>query len=148
MNVMIAMAVICFVLALGCLVWAAADQRKLWWKMDAWRYSDPEANEPSDTALTTTRIALFFLAIGLAGAGVFFLHDQAKLESHAEVRPDYPIFSTTPPPDPSKAKTYSRAEVRQMAEAIAAELGGKLSMDVKSIITAKSDDNLRYKNPE
>ncbi|WP_405890597.1 hypothetical protein OG427_23815 [Streptomyces sp. NBC_00133] len=39
-----------------------ADQRKLYWKLSSWRYRNPEANEPSDTAYTIGRVVVFAAA--------------------------------------------------------------------------------------
>ncbi|WUH97929.1 hypothetical protein OHR68_31135 [Spirillospora sp. NBC_00431] len=48
---------------------ACRNQRKLWWRTQAWRYRDPRANEPSDAALAAGRvIKLVTAGILVAGA--------------------------------------------------------------------------------
>ncbi|MEU2430516.1 hypothetical protein ABZ611_13590 [Streptomyces sp. NPDC007861] len=51
-----------FFVVLGCV-----DQRRLYWRFTAWRYRNPEANEPSDAAYNRGRI----LAFVIAGAMLF-----------------------------------------------------------------------------
>jgi hypothetical protein len=46
-----------------------ADQRKLYWRLSSWRYRNPEANEPSDTAYTIGRVVVFAAAGTRASQG-------------------------------------------------------------------------------
>ncbi|MFG2087459.1 MULTISPECIES: hypothetical protein [unclassified Spirillospora] len=63
------------------------DQQKVWWKTTAWRYRNPEANEPSDTALGMQRVAFFVIAIMFLGiAGIVKAADNANDYSTARVR--------------------------------------------------------------
>lgn len=53
-------------LVLGCM-----NQRTLYWKLTAWQYRNPEANEPSDAALALNRFGLIVSAVLMfAGAGI------------------------------------------------------------------------------
>ncbi|MET9620799.1 MULTISPECIES: hypothetical protein [unclassified Streptomyces] len=56
-----------FVLAAVFVVLGCVDQRRLYWRLSAWRYRDPAANEPSDAANRVGR----FAALLLAGVWVF-----------------------------------------------------------------------------
>ena len=38
-------------------LWNVLSPRSVWASLSAWRYRDPEANEPSDAAFTVSRIA-------------------------------------------------------------------------------------------
>jgi hypothetical protein len=46
-----------------------ADQRKLYWRLTAWRYRHPEANEPSDSAYAWQRAIIFVAAALMAFQG-------------------------------------------------------------------------------
>ncbi|MFK4066815.1 hypothetical protein [Streptomyces sp. NPDC029674] len=46
-----------------------ADQRKMWWRFRARWYRNPEANEPSDAAMTGMRVLFFVGAALLVFAG-------------------------------------------------------------------------------
>ena len=57
------------VLAAVLLIAACMNQRKLWWSTRAWRYKDPDAFEPTKTALIVGRVAkLVAAAVLVAGA--------------------------------------------------------------------------------
>ncbi|MEU4046580.1 hypothetical protein ACK389_28950 [Streptomyces antibioticus] len=49
----------------------AADQRALWWRFQARRFRDPEANEPSDAAYPSQRVVAFACAAFLVGLAVW-----------------------------------------------------------------------------
>ena len=73
------MAVVMFVL--GCM-----DQRSLYWKMSAWQFRDPQANEPSDAALGVRRASLFISAVVLlVTAGVIKSADSTQDYSTSQV---------------------------------------------------------------
>jgi hypothetical protein len=61
--------IIFIIMALGCVALGLADQRKLWWRFRARRYRNPEANEPSDAALTGQRVVYFVGAALLVFSG-------------------------------------------------------------------------------
>ncbi|TDC77228.1 hypothetical protein [Actinomadura sp. 7K507] len=58
------------VLAAVLLVAACMNQRKLWWSTRAWRYQDPDAFEPTKTALIVGRVAKLVAAAVLVGGAV------------------------------------------------------------------------------
>ena len=60
------------VLAIAFVLWACANQRRLWWSTHAWRYRSPEASEPSDRALRVARLTKLVLAALLVG-GAFLV---------------------------------------------------------------------------
>lgn len=73
-----------FALALVMFVLGCMDQRKLYWKMAAWRYRNPEANKPSDSALAVSRGSHIFGAVLLAIFAFVFIglrDDQAYTRS-------------------------------------------------------------------
>ncbi|MFG2042891.1 DUF6199 family natural product biosynthesis protein [Dactylosporangium sp. NPDC048998] len=45
-----------FILLLALLLWGVISPESQWRTLQAWSYRNPEANEPSDTAYTLTRI--------------------------------------------------------------------------------------------
>lgn len=141
-------AVLLFVLAGVFFLLGLIDQRKLWWKTTAWQYRDPVANEPSDSALGLGRLSLFAVAVFSVIAAVLVLDAQRSVDEQETRRPTTPsipsIFSSTPTPDPDKAETYSRSEVREEAEAVAHLLVGEYPFNVGAIITTQSDGNLHH----
>ncbi|WP_330348201.1 hypothetical protein [Streptomyces sp. NBC_00582] len=56
------MAVLFFLFGVVLAALGIADQCKLYWRFAAWRYRDPEANEPSDRAFAWQRGVLFVAA--------------------------------------------------------------------------------------
>ncbi|WP_019629307.1 hypothetical protein [Actinomadura atramentaria] len=56
---MVALIVLVVGLSVLCFVLGFMDQRKIYWKTAAWQYRNPEANEPSDTALGLSRVGYF-----------------------------------------------------------------------------------------
>ncbi|MGH3241060.1 MAG: hypothetical protein ACRDNL_11825 [Spirillospora sp.] len=66
---------------LGCM-----DQRKLYWKGSAWQYRNPEANEPSDAALSLRRASFFIGAVMLLVlAGILKAADNSTVYSTSQV---------------------------------------------------------------
>ena len=63
-----------FVAAALLAVLGLMNQRKLYWKLAAWRYRDPEANEPSDKALSLRRTGALTGAALMAILGIGFLN--------------------------------------------------------------------------
>lgn len=64
-----ALVVFCWVMAAIMAILTAVNPSRLWWKTSAWRYSNPEANEPSDAAYSFGRVAMGFGALLMAGVG-------------------------------------------------------------------------------
>ncbi|MEU6719672.1 hypothetical protein ABZ897_50155 [Nonomuraea sp. NPDC046802] len=125
------------------LVLGFVNQRKLWWSTTAWQYRNPKANEPSDASLDFGRVLSLLGAFLAVVCGLIAWSYDANQEQKA-ARRALPIIQT-PTPDPVKARTYSLAEVREKAEAVAAKVVGRHHDEVPAIIVAESDGNLRHK---
>jgi hypothetical protein len=61
---------ICFIVVMVMFLWAAISPKSMWWTLSAWRYRDPEANEPSDAAYLMSRISGIVI---VAGAAIAFV---------------------------------------------------------------------------
>ncbi len=72
------------------LLWGTISPKSQWQSLQAWRYRDPEANEPSDTAYAMTRVGsvlglVGLLVVGLIFGGTYYQHRaQAKAEAELE----------------------------------------------------------------
>ncbi|MFI1711376.1 hypothetical protein [Streptomyces griseoruber] len=66
---MTGVAVFFFLVAALFIALGVVDQRKLYWRFAAWRYRNPEANEPSDRAFAWQRGVLFVAAGVMAFQG-------------------------------------------------------------------------------
>ncbi|TMQ94735.1 hypothetical protein ETD83_23550 [Actinomadura soli] len=83
---MTALIVFMLVMAAVMFVFGCVDQRRLYWKADAWQYRNPGANEPSDAALGVRRASFFIGAVVLlAGAGILKAADASAVYSTADV---------------------------------------------------------------
>ncbi|MFJ8110699.1 hypothetical protein [Streptomyces sp. NPDC096132] len=56
-----------------------ADQRALWWRFQAKRFRDPEANEPSDSEYRSKRIVAFVCAAFMVGLAVWTFSLAAQM---------------------------------------------------------------------
>ncbi|MDA3629942.1 hypothetical protein OU415_31245 [Saccharopolyspora sp. WRP15-2] len=71
------MAFVCVLLAVLMFVLGCVDQHALWRFLDSWRYSDPDANEPSGAAFVVQRLG-FFVAAGGFVYGAVVLSDMPE----------------------------------------------------------------------
>jgi hypothetical protein len=126
---MTAVFVFALVMALVFFVLGCMGQRKLFWNTQAWRYRNPEAHEPSDAALGSSRAWRFVgAAVMLAAAGLVKTADNAR--------------------------TYSTEQVRSVAEAAASRLeepstpGLSSSFDptVYDIVNDEGDGNVKVRS--
>lgn len=76
-------------------VWGAISPRSMWEITQAWRYKNPDANEPSDAAFKVMRVGNTFVAILLAafacagiGAGIGESYDEQRYEECLDSRGD------------------------------------------------------------
>lgn len=58
-----------------------ADQKALWWRFQARRFSDPEANEPSQTGYRARRFLLLSLALVILVIAVVWFTQIDYLQS-------------------------------------------------------------------
>ncbi|MFF7446814.1 MULTISPECIES: hypothetical protein [unclassified Streptomyces] len=58
-----------------------ADQKALWWRFQARRFSDPEANEPSEAGYRGRRVLLLSLAALMLVTAVWWFTDIDYVES-------------------------------------------------------------------
>ncbi|MGW2702669.1 hypothetical protein [Streptomyces sp. NPDC001340] len=72
------MAVFFFLFAAVVTALGLANQRKLYWRFAAWRFRNPEANEPSDAAFAWQRGLLFVGAAVLVFQGCSAMSDADK----------------------------------------------------------------------
>ncbi|OLT11428.1 hypothetical protein BJF79_24170 [Actinomadura sp. CNU-125] len=107
------------------------DQRTVYWKFAAWRYRNPEANEPSDTALAMNRFAMFFIAAVFAViGGMVIASDGTRTygSSAAEVRAvaDAAAESLRRDATPGLGPTLTESAV---IDAVAAEGDGEVRVE-------------------
>ncbi|MFJ9716348.1 hypothetical protein ACIRPQ_10465 [Streptomyces sp. NPDC101213] len=57
----------------------SADQRALWWRFQARRFRDPAANEPSDSAYRSQRVAAFLCAALMVGMAIWTFSLAAEM---------------------------------------------------------------------
>jgi hypothetical protein len=57
------------------------DQKTLWWRFQARRFSDPEANEPSEAGYRARRILLLSLAVVTVAMAVWWFTSIDYIES-------------------------------------------------------------------
>jgi len=62
--------VLAVLIAVG--IWGVVNPRSLYWTLHAWKYRNPEANEPSDVSYGLTRVSSLVGVVILGVAGVFF----------------------------------------------------------------------------
>ncbi|MEU8803374.1 hypothetical protein [Spirillospora sp. NPDC048819] len=110
-------ALIVLLLALGAVMFVLGclNQRKLYWKLAAWQYRNPEANEPSDAALGLNRFGLITSGVLLlAGAGMVNAADN-------------------------QPQGYSTSQVRAVASAAASKVDSGSGSGIGSSSGASSD---------
>lgn len=108
MSGLFALMIVLFVLAVPMFVLGMMNQRKLWWKIAAWRYKDPSTHEPSETFNTWNRFGYFFGGGVMVVMGFVFLSmigsytfDASGVRSHADqaasvLEEEEPAFSFGP----------------------------------------------------
>ncbi|MEV6618050.1 hypothetical protein AB0N31_30155 [Streptomyces sp. NPDC051051] len=57
----------------------SADQRALWWRLQAKRFRDPAANEPSDSAYRSQRVVAFLCAALMMGMAIWTFSLAAEM---------------------------------------------------------------------
>lgn len=109
---------------------ACWNQRKLWWRTQAWRFRDPGANEPSDAALAAGRVVKLVTA-GILVAGAFLVNGPIR-----------------------DATVYDRRDVWLVAVQAAARLEGRPLKNVREIdlwekartaVSAAAGDRAQFK---
>ncbi|MFF3457918.1 hypothetical protein ACFYXH_27060 [Streptomyces sp. NPDC002730] len=104
-----------------------ADQRKLYWKLSSWRYRNPEANEPSDTAYAIGRVVVF------AAAGIMVFQGCSAMNFADET-------------------SWSKSEFNEAVQSAAVSLGDESHVDSSaggyaSLIESKVGDAGEGKGP-
>ncbi|MEU9185097.1 hypothetical protein AB0D14_11130 [Streptomyces sp. NPDC048484] len=69
---MIGMGIVMILIALWLAGLGLADQKALWWRFQARRFSDPEANEPSESGYRARRVLLLSCATAMAVMAVWW----------------------------------------------------------------------------
>lgn len=64
----------------------AAAPKRMWWVTESWKFKDPEANEPSDTAYGLTRTAGVFVSIVALCLGGSLISDDRDAKQRHEAQ--------------------------------------------------------------
>ncbi|TDD33252.1 hypothetical protein E1287_20130 [Actinomadura sp. KC06] len=136
---MLLMAVVMFVL--GCV-----DQRKLYWKADAWQYRNPGANEPSDAALGVRRASFFIgAAVLLVGAGILKAADDSTVYSTSQVHSVAQAAASKLDKDSTSGIGSSFSATSDVYDAVNEEGGGNVKIrsagDDRYELTNRKGDN-------
>lgn len=94
------MAIIVFGVAVGAVM--AAAPKGIWWATEAWKFRNPEANEPSDASYAMTRFGGVALIIGALVFGAVFIRDARKQEAADRVKQEAALAEANfvvPPPE-------------------------------------------------
>jgi hypothetical protein len=78
---MIGFGVFLSLIALWLGVMGLMDQKALWWRFQARRFSDPAANEPSDSGYRARRVLLLTMAVAMAVMAVWWFTSIDYFES-------------------------------------------------------------------
>ena len=111
----IAVVILLIVIPVG--VYMILRPRKIWWATQAWKFRDPEANEPSDASYAFSRLGGVMMIVG--GAVVALLVATGPLGQGPESTPREPratanfpmITTTTTPPPPAAARPEDRGAI-------------------------------------
>ncbi|MEU8654013.1 DUF6199 family natural product biosynthesis protein [Streptomyces sp. NPDC048737] len=76
---MVGVGIFLLLLALVMVGLGSADQRALWWRFQARRFRDPAANEPSDSAYRSQRVAAFLCAALMVGMAIWTFSLAAEM---------------------------------------------------------------------
>jgi hypothetical protein len=69
------------------LVAGCVDAKRLWWRAAAWRFKNPEANEPSEWGYGVARVSFIVGATAFVIVGLVFLRiGNEETRAHAELR--------------------------------------------------------------
>ncbi|MFV8053393.1 DUF6199 family natural product biosynthesis protein [Mycobacterium sp. 48b] len=76
------------VIVIGVLVGGAmvASPRRIWWVTESWKFKNPEANEPSDTAYGMTRAGGVFVILLALFLGVSIIHSDFQRKDRREAK--------------------------------------------------------------
>ncbi|MGP4047239.1 hypothetical protein [Streptomyces sp. 2A115] len=78
---MVGVGIFLILLALWLAGLGLADQKALWWRFQARRFSDPDANEPSEAGYRARRILLLSFATATAVMAVWWFTDIDYFQS-------------------------------------------------------------------
>ena len=98
--------VVLILIAVPFSIWAIVSPKGMWWATTAWKFRDPDANEPSDSSYTLTRISGIVAIVALAVMGGIALaaqrdnNERADQQAAAESsRKNPPKFDAPPAED-------------------------------------------------
>ncbi|MBP2453703.1 DUF6199 family natural product biosynthesis protein [Mycolicibacterium lutetiense] len=81
----------------------AASPRRIWWVTESWKFRNPEANEPSDTAYGMTRAGGVFVILLALFLGASIIHSdlqrQNRREAEEQRKAAEAAFVVPPPED-------------------------------------------------
>ena len=116
------------------LIAATIGPRRLWWSLQSWSYSDPEANEPSDAAFGVERFVLVAVSIVMLVFGLATVGDPAPGSPEAKVAAAEKAASKgsceavmTALRD-GDVRTRDRDETKSWANTVLEDFGGKVDM--------------------
>lgn len=84
--------IVCLIVVILLLLWSVIDPRSQWQMTAAWRYRDPDANEPSDVAFAIERVAAGCLLIVFAVVAVLAFKQGS--DPTAEATPEMPRWES------------------------------------------------------
>lgn len=64
----------------------AASPRRIWWATQSWKFSNPEANEPSDAAYGMTRAGGVFVILLALFVGASVIHSDFQRKNRREAK--------------------------------------------------------------
>lgn len=60
-----------------CAIWPSVNPQGMWWTLSAWRYRDPDANEPSDELYFVYRTGAVVSLVASSALGIVLLLNSA-----------------------------------------------------------------------
>ncbi|GEE01838.1 hypothetical protein nbrc107696_22840 [Gordonia spumicola] len=81
------------VIAVGLFLWQVIDPRGAWRATESWKFRNPDANEPSDTAFAMARVGGVVGIVGLAVAGAMMYGATRSADDPSDGRPARPAYS-------------------------------------------------------
>lgn len=101
--------IVLMLIAVPLIIWQIVDPRGAWRIAESWKFRNPEANEPSDTAYELSRVGSVLALIGLLVCGVMFWNLSRDAEQDRAERAT--SSSTTPYERPDLSPKQSTADL-------------------------------------
>jgi len=69
-------------------LWLLISPQSVYWKTEAWQYKDPDANEPSDTAYSLSRISGGIMLVVIVVIVIWFASSSTQQKSEQQTHND------------------------------------------------------------